>query len=197
MHPEAAQVLPALGKSEAGPGRAGLWWGPPCPCPMWSSCLWDRVFAPGMLSCGGAVGAVPWVAHLDVTFGWAGDTSSSLAAGTASHWDLPFLSLQKQAGKMHPMGMWCQAERCKGAAGGVPSWGFACCPSVPLCRGLGLSPRGEGVMQCDRRGRGRASATFAGAAGPVTAPLPRAGSQAAGRVIRLWGHQRCPRLSLR
>lgn len=77
------------------------------------SSLWDRVFVPGTLSHHAAVEcAVLRVAHLDVTFRWAGDALASLAVGTALAGMFPSFSLQKQAGKTHPMGMWCQAGRC-------------------------------------------------------------------------------------
>lgn len=53
----------------------------------WAVCAWDAQ----LCYCRGAVCAVLWVAHLDVTFGWAEDALASLAVGTAPYWDIPFI----------------------------------------------------------------------------------------------------------
>ena len=162
---DAAQVPAAPGKRRAprsGPGRAGLWRGPPCTCLTWGSYLWDRVVVPGMFSRRAAVerhvlcrGWHIWMSPLG---GLGTPRQPGCGDSTSPARSLPF-PCRNRLGKAIP---WERGARQKDANGqpvAFPAQALPAAPVPPSAAALGLSPRGEGVMQRDRRGRGSACAT--------------------------------------
>lgn len=153
-----AQVLAAPGKSQAGPGRAGLWQGPPCTCPTWGwfiplgqgVCAWDAQPS----CCSGVCCAASGTSGCHLGMPWSAWLQGQHLPGCS----LPF-PCRNRLGKHIPQDCGARQEDANGQLVVFPAQALPTAPVPCSAAALGLSLRGEGVMQHDRQRRGSACAT--------------------------------------